>query len=332
MKSFSSKMSIVLVLSSLAFLPSCDWLKSKLGLVNQDQAAAVSAGAGDEVVATADGKPLLYRSEVNNQLKMIIEMNPQIAQIEGIEDHLANSMAMQKLISRKVNDEGLNKTKEYLQQQEAFTQMLNGRTFAAKHQPVVTEEEKKAYFDKNKENLPEAMVSRGGVPVSSVSFAKEADAKAFLEKAKAKVGKLEEVAKDAKLSDKFRDYKLVHANSYGIEPVLREKVLAIKKSPATELVKINDTTYYVVYVGAKEAPKYRTYEEVKSAIEQRLASEKQNESLEKALEQLKAEYKFEMKKSAPVAPEIENDQQLEVVMPEKSAQETSHAQAPARAA
>ena len=332
MKNLSSKMSIVLVVSALAFLPSCDWLKNKLGMVKTDQAQAVAADAHDEVVAMIDGKPLLYRSEVNNQLKTIIEMNPQIAQIEGIEDHLANSLAMQKLISRKVNEEGLNKSKEYQQQLESFTHMLNWRTFAAKHQPVITEEDKKAYYDKNKENLAEAMVSRGGVPVSSVSFAKEADAKAFLEKAKVKVGQLEQVAKDAKLAEKFRDYKLVHANSYGIEPVLREKVLAIKKSPATEVIKINDSTYYVVHVGAKEAAKYRAYEEVKGAIEQRLAGEKQNESLEKALEQLKKDFKFEMKKAAPAVPEIENDQQLEVVMPEKTAQEKSHAQAPARAA
>ncbi len=333
MKSFSSKMSIVLVLSSLALLPSCDWLKNKLGMVKTDATESAAPVAGDEVVATADGKPILYRSEVNNQLKTIIEMNPQLAQIEGIEDHLAQSMAIQKLITLEVNANGWNKTKEYTQQQEAFTQMLNGRTFASQHQPVVSEDEKKAYFEKNKENLPEAMISRGGVPVSSVSFAKEADAKAFLEKAKAKAGKLEEVAKEAKLADKFRDYKLVHANSYGIEPVLREKVLAIKKFPSTELVKVNDTTYYVVYAGAKEAPKYRSYEEVKGAIEQRVAGEKQNESLEKALEGLKKKYNFEMKTAAPAAPkEIENDQQLEVVMPEKSAQEKATAPAPARAA
>lgn len=333
MKSFSSKMSFVLVLSSVAFLPSCDWLKNKLGMVKADSTESVAASvAGDEVIATAEGKPLLYRSEVNNQLKTIIEMTPQLAQIEGIEDHLAASMAIQKLISREVNELGLNKTKEYLQQQEAFTQMLNGRAFAAQHQPDVTEEEKKAYFDKNKENLPEVMVSRGGVPVTSVSFAKEADAKAFLEKAKAKAGKLEEVAKDAKLAEKFRDYKLVHANSYGIEPALREKVLAIKKLPSTELIKINDTAYYVVHVGAKEAPKYRAYEEVKGAIEQRLVGEKQNQSLEKAVEDLKKKYNFQMKTATPAPQEIENDQQLEVVMPEKSAQEKTQVPAPARAA
>lgn len=302
-------------------------------MVKADQTESAAAPVvGDEVVASANGKPLLYRSEVNNQLKTILEMNPQLAQIEGIEDHLANSMAIQKLITREVNEKGLNKTKEYQQQQEAFIQMLNGRTFAAQHQPVVTEEEKKTYFEKNKENLPEAMISRGGVPVSSVSFTKEADAKAFLEKAKAKPGKLEDVAKEAKLADKFRDYKLVHANSYGIEPVLREKVLAIKKLPATEMVKINDTTYYVVHVGAKEAPKYRSYDEVKGAIEQRLMGEKQNDSLEKAIEDLKKKYNFEMKTAAPVAApqEIENDQQLEVVMPETAAHDAKRA--PARAA
>ena len=77
-----------------------------------------------------------------------------------------------------------------------------------KHTPKVTEAEMKAFYDQNKENMPEAVMSRGGVNAVGVSFATEADAKAFLEKAKGKGANLEKVAKDAGLGDKYRDFKI----------------------------------------------------------------------------------------------------------------------------
>ena len=138
--------------------------------------------------------------------------------------------------------------------------------------------------------MPEAVVSRGGVNATGVSFTKEADAKAFLEKAKGKGATLDKVAKENNLGDKYRDFKLVNAMSIGVDPVLRDKIVALKKFPALELVKVNDNTYWVVYAASKEEQKYRSFEEVKPVIEQRLTGQKQEKAMEKAMEQLKKDY------------------------------------------
>ena len=95
----------------------------------------------------------------------------------------------------------------------------------------------------------------------------------------------------------------------------------------------------MVYASSKEEQKYRTFEELKGAIEQRLTAKKQEEAMEKAIEQLKKDYKVEVKedyftkKAADKAGEREviNDEQLEMVMPEGPAQENAQAK-PAQAA
>ena len=90
------------------------------------------------------------------------------------------------------------------------------------------------------------------------------------------------------------------------------------------MIKVNDNSFYVVYASKKEEPKYRSFEDVKGSVEQRLTAEKQGEALEKAVEQLKKDYNFTLnkeflEKKAEVAREPENAEQLEMVMPEAPA-------------
>lgn len=334
-------MSCVLLLSSVAFLPSCDWLKSKIGLSKDASSAAVEVKEGESVLATVDGKPLITSGEFEKQFKNLIETHPygaMLAQMEGLDRRFLDGLVGQKLMSRYVEENGIDKTPEYKQQLDALVQMLNARFFQMKHAAKVTEAEMKAFYDQNKENMPEAVMSRGGVNATGVSFAKEADAKAFLEKAKGKGATLEKLAKDAGLGDKYRDFKMVNAGSPGIDPILRDKIAALIKFPALELIKGSDNAWYVVYASSKEAQKYRTFEELKGTIEQRLTSKKQEEAMEKAVEQLKKDYKVEIKdeyftkKAGSPAAEIINDEQLEMVMPEAPTQESAQAKPAAKVA
>ena len=228
MKNFSSKIGGALVLSSLVLLPGC-WLKDKLGLSKGQVGVSEPVKEGDMVLAAINGKPVLYKSEFDTLLKNLLETNPHFANFEGLEEKFLEGVAVQKLINYDIEKEGINKTPEYQQQLDALKQSLNAHFFKMKHAPKVTDTEMKAYFEKNKENMPEAIVSRGGVNATAVSFTNEADAKAFLPKAQGKGAQLEQVAKDAKLADKYRDLKLVNIGSFGVDPVLREKILAIKK-------------------------------------------------------------------------------------------------------
>jgi len=132
------------------------------------------------------------------------------------------------------------------------------------------------------------------------------------------------------VGDKYRDFKLVNETSIGIEPVLRDKIVTFKKFPTLEIVKVG-ATYWVIYSSGKEEQKYRSQEELKAAIEQRLSAQKQEQAMEKAMEQLKKDYnlvikeEYFMKKTAQAGQEIEDAEQLEMVMPE--AQENAQAKA-----
>jgi len=333
MKNFSSHMSCALLMCSMVFLPSCDW-KSKLGLSN-GTSSSVAANDNTQVIATIDGKPLMTAGEFEKQFKNFIEKHPygaMFAQMEGVDRKIFDGLLGQKVMTRWVEEQGIDKTPEYKEYLDQLVQMLNARFFQMKHPVTVTDAEIKAFYDQNKENMPEAVLSRGGVNASGVQFAKEADAKAFLEKAKGK-GSLDKVAKEANLNDKFRDFKLVNAASLAVDAGLRDKIVAVKKFPTLEVFKASDNSFWVILVTGKEDQKYRGYEELKAAIEQRLSAQKQEQAMEKAMEQLKKDYKVEVveeyftKKNAGAPKEIENDEQLEMVMPETP--QTAQAKAPA---
>ena len=340
MKNFFSKVSALLLLSSLAFLPSCEWLKKKVGLQQNETSTTAGVTTNGEVLATMNGKPILTADEFEKQFKNLIETHPYgavLAQMEGVERKVFDGLVSQKAITRYIEEQGINKTPEYQQQLEALIQMLNTRFFQQKHQPKVADAEMKEFYDKNKQtNLPEAVVSRGGVTASGVTFTKEADAKAFLEKAKGKGAQLEQVAKEANLSDKYRDFKMVNETS-PIEPALRQKIVTYKKFPTVELVKVDDKTFYVVSATGKEESKYRPYEEVKPYIEQRLSAKKQEESLEKAVDKLKKDYNIQVDESYFAKKEAEkkadqkdvgNEEQLDMVMPEAPVSENAQSKKP----
>jgi len=336
-------MGALALVGSLAFLPSCQWLKDKLGLTGNQTSNMADQGAvsGEKSLVTVNGKTLITVPEFQKQFKNLIETHPygnMLAQMEGLDRKFLEGLVSQKLINRYVQEKGIRDTEEYKKDLEQMTQMIDMRAFQRLHQPKVTDSEMRAFFDQNKENMPEAVVSRGGIPVTAVSFGTEAEAKAFLEKAKGKGAQLEQLAKDEKLGDKFRDFKVVNANSIGIDPVLRDKVMGLKKLPTLELVKVNDNSYFVVYAGAKEEAKYRSFDELKASLEQRLMAKKQEEEFEKAVAQLKKDYAvaideeyFSKKDGQGSEPIVEGEEQLEMVMPEAPSQE-AHAKPTARAA
>lgn len=331
MKNYSDKISVALLMSALVLLPGCDWFKSKLGL---DKTSATSAtNDGSAVLATINGKPLLTAKEFETQFKNFIEKHPygaMLAQMEGVERKMFDGIVSQKLMSVWVKENGIDKTDEYKESLEQLVQFLNARFFQMKHPVTTSESDARDFYNKNKENMPEAIISRGGINATAVLFNKEADAKAFLEKAKNVKGSLQNLAKESNLSDKFKDFKAINPTSIGIDSVLKEKIMALKKLPTVELIKVNDTTFYVVSATDKSEPKHRSFEEVKNSIEQRLNQQKQEQALEKEVEKLKKDYNVVIDESyfakkAAAAPAVSEEEQLEMVMPEAPVQENAQA-------
>lgn len=326
MKNFSPQLKCALLMCSLFLLPGC-WLLDKLGLAKKGAASTTTAAQTDNtaVIATwLDGKPLMTAGEFEKQFKNFIEKHPygaMFAQMEGVDHKIFDGLVGQKIMSRWVEEQGINESAEYKEYLDQLVQMLNARFFQMKHPVTVSDSEIKAFFDQNKENMPEAVLSRGGINATGVQFAKDAEAKAFLEKAKGKGATLDAIAKEANVGDKYRDFKLVNATSIGIDAGLRDKIAAFKKFPVLEVLKAGDGSYWVIYASGKEEQKYRSYEELKPAIEQRLTAQKQEQAMEKAMEQLKKDYNVKIvedyfTKKNGGNKEVENSEQLEMVMPE----------------
>jgi len=343
MKSISSQVGCALILLSIAFIPGCNW-KEKLGLEKGASANQVAPIKEGDILVTQGGKPAISCAEFEKQFQETIEKHPygkMLIQMEGIERQFCQGLVAQLVIDRWFDENRIDQTPEWQNQLKNLTQMLKAQFFQMKHPATVTATEIKAFYDQNKDAMPEAMLSRGGVNTTGVSFSNEADAKAFLEKAKGKGATLEKLAKESNLADKFRDFKLVNANSPAVDAQLRDKIVAIKKFPSLELIKAGDT-YWVIYAANKEEQKYRSFEELKPAIEQRLMGKKQEEAMEQAIKQLMKDYDIQIKeeyfqnKGPQGAPqEIINDEQLEMVMPEAPATENAQARStssPARAA
>lgn len=312
MKNNVSFISCALLLSTLAVLPGCaplDWLQNTLGLKKGGSSSSESVGTG-EVLVWADGKPLLSESEFKKQYNNFVEKHPLgslLKQQEGFEQQMLNGLVAQRLISKTIHEQGFDQSPEYQEDLDQLKAMLDARYFEMKNQVTLSDAEIKAFYDEKKDAIPAAVVSRGGVSAMGVEFDKEADAKAFLEKVRGKGAEINQLAKDAKLDSKFHDFKLVNGQSVGIDASLRDKILAISKFPAYEVVKA-DGKYWVVFAAAKEQAKYRPFDQVKAAVQEMATMERQRDSFEKAVDELKKQYQvtindayFAKKKGSEVA-------------------------------
>ena len=320
MKNVTAPLKVVLLVSVIALIPGCgDW-KNKLGL-NKEAGQA----ADGQVLATVNGAPFMGTEEFEKQYNSFISQHPlgaMIAQMEGVKRKIFDGLVAQKLVTKYVEDNKIDQTPEYKEQLEQLKQMLNVRFFEQRNAAKVSDADLRKFYEENKDQMPELIVSRGGMIAKGVQFAKESDAKAFLDKVKAKASEIEKHAKESGFVDKFRDFKAVHAQSLGIDAGLRDKISAFKKVPGVELIKANDNSVWVVYVSGKEEPKHRSFEEAKQALEQRVTGQKQQEANAQAIEKLKSDYKLDVvnekyfETPAPDAGQQEVlEEQLEAVMP-----------------
>lgn len=294
----------VALLVPLTFLPGCgvsDWVKNKLGGSKQaDQSVDfanplcnISSDDASEVLVTIKGQPAITINSFEQEFDSLLEDNPQLKSMlpfmPDARKNLLTGLTQQEVVDCYIYEQGINKQEDYQRDlarfERSMKRALNTKYFAAKHPVTIEEADVRTYYDANKDKMQELVVSKGGVPACGVRFEKEADAKAFLAKAQGK--SVMEIAKAEKMSDKAKDFEIVHKHSTGMDTMLRFKILALEKTPTTEVIKVSDKEFWVVQAGAKEGPKYRAFEEVKEPLRQLVEREKTNEVLQKALEDLK---------------------------------------------
>ena len=296
-------LSIGLLVVGFIVLPGCaplDWFSGKkteqnVGVdeLTGDKAEGVSCPrtnsgtmpeAEGEVVATMGGKTLLTSSMVETELNKVLEKNPQakqfLALMPNFEEKFVESLINQKITDRYITENKLDQSAAYQAELEGMMkevkQMLNMETFVRQFPVSISDTEVRKYYDENKNEIPELLVSYGGTSAMGVSFDSQEKAQAFLDMVRAAEDKpFDQVVNEAGLKGNFRDFKLVNAHSVAIDPAVRTKILTMKSYPSFDMVQGGDKKYWVIYAASHEDPKYKPFEEVKELLRPVIEREKQ---------------------------------------------------------
>jgi hypothetical protein len=301
---------------SIIILPGCSWFGSENKTNTQKEANGAAQNVpgveyindGSALVISMNGKPIVTQKSLEAEYQQLLQDNPQIEQMlplmggkEGLMDRLTAALADRSVLRRFIVEEGISAQAEYQAERErmikSVTDMLNVKYFNKKYAVNVSNKDVREFYDKNKDTMPELLISRGGVQAAGVKFANEADAKAFIAKVKTAKNDLSAAAKEAGLENKVEDFQLVHNQSVGLSPILREKIVAIKNFPSVEVIKAADDAYWVVKATAKEDTVYREFEQVKENLKRFLEDSKREEIAGKAINDLKGKYNIKVEKT-----------------------------------
>ena len=305
---------IILMAGSLVLLPNCglvDWVKEKFGggkkteemgsMQITEQVAKVDDGSA--VLATIDGKPLITKNMLDAEKKKLIESNPQMEAMlqlmdtQQLDRNLADGMMSREVIRKYVADRKIQEQEKYKADYDmAMNQvrdLLNTRYFMEDFGAQVTDNEIQAFYNENKDSIPNLLLSRGGIESVGVPFNNEQQARDFMAKVRAAKNNLTAAAKEMNLTDKVKDFNLVNDQSLGMEPELRDKIVAIKTVPSIHNFKV-DKEHWVVAATKREKPSYRELETVKAEIKQLLEKDKTMKRVEEEVVRLKGEYKISL--------------------------------------
>jgi len=304
---FSEKNGVnFLVVTLLLLLPGCgNWFgEKKTGSVTEELIVEQIPLTGDVLVSwnmnKADGIPLVTTDSLRVEKDKLLKTNPQLKAMIAFMDekqldrNLSEGLMNQAIVDRYVQEHGMDKNSDYQAElkegYKAVERMINTKYFSQAFPVQVADAEIKEFYEKNREIVPNLLISRGGIETMGVLFDNEKMANEFMASVKEEKD-LQKAAQKAGLTDKVKDFKLVHSQSIGIEAPLREKIVSIKRAPSTELFEIDDKTFWVVRASKKEESKYRPLEQVKGDIKQFLEKEKRTGKFDQEMSRLKGEYK-----------------------------------------
>lgn len=311
---------LLVLVSSLMMLPSCalvDWIKEKFGgtpapapevtqAETMAQRAAASAAEGSVVLATMNGQPLITKGMLETEKKKLLEANPQLEAMISLMDekqldrNLVDGMMSREAVRKYIADNKVDTSDKYKNDFETvMTQVrdaLNTRYFMQSLSIAVSDAEVKKFYDENKELIPNLLVSRGGIESKGISFTSDAQAQEFAAKVRTNKNDISRVAKEAGINARVKDFKLVNDQSIGMEPALRDKIVAIKTTPSVHTFAIGKE-YWVVAANKIDKPQYRELDQVKDEIRQLLEKDKTMKSLEEAVARLRNQYHIELNES-----------------------------------
>lgn len=305
---------VMAAVSALVLLPGClDWFgwgadKLEMTVTSETGKAAKVGDDGSKVLISVSGEPIVTETSLDAEIVRMTSLSPEFKQaLEIMGDRIrfitADQLLLRHLISRYVQDKGYDKSAEYQNLLETAVAQakdaVNQQYFMGDASVSVSDRQVREFYDKEKERL---LLSQGGNKTKGVLFDDDDIARAFYEKVKAQKGDIAKAAQsDDVLKDKVRDFGFVHSQTIGIDATLREKIAGLKPSalPMTDLLRIDDNTFWVVHVSEHEDKKYRPYEDVKGQIKQMLEEQSRGAAVEQKIEQLKKKYGVEDNRDVP---------------------------------
>jgi len=342
---FSKKNSInFLAITLFLLLPGCgNWFGGKKSESATEELTVEQVSLTGDVLVSwennkVDGIPLVTTDSLRVEKDKLLETNPQLKAMIAFMDekqldrNLSEGLMKQAMVTRFIQEHGINKSSDYQAElkegYKAVERMIDTKYFSQAFPVQIADAEIKDFYEKNKEVVPNLLISRGGIEAMGVLFDNKKMAHDFMVNVKEEKD-LQKAAQKAGLTDKVKDFKLVHSQSIGIEVPLREKIVSIKRVPSIELFEVGDKTFWVVRASKKEEPKYRPLEQVKGDIKQFLEKEKRTGKFDQEMNRLKGEYKVVINddyfKSEKEPAEVTNEQQKESKnrLPQQAKQKTA---------
>lgn len=300
---------LLLTIASLMVISGCgfyDSIKNRLCGSCQSNPTASTKSAdladGSEVLVTIDGKPLITKNRFEREKANLIASNPQLQQVlamvpaQQIDRNIIEGLTNQEVVNRYIEQKGINRLPEYLAEKDRMVasveHMLNTKYFSQDFPTVISDAEARDFYEKNKNTIPQLLLSRGGVEASGVMFDKKEAAQQFMALVEKNAGNIDKAAQESGKSLKVQDFKVVNDQSVGIDPVLRDKIAAIKPCPAVKLFEITNNSFYVVSARKRVEETYRPFEQVKDNLKEYLEKEKQMQVFNTEIERLKQQYKI----------------------------------------
>jgi len=296
----SARMALVVV--PILFLAGCapiEWVKNKMGAGNPSaNNTTESLDDGSKVLATLDGKVIVTETSFNQAFDRILDENPQLKQmlpmIPNIKGQFLKGMVSQEVVNKYVTDNGIDTSAEYQQEFEqavrSMKSALNTKYFTQKFPVNVSDSEVQKFYDEHKQDIPELLVSAGGVKASGISAKTEAEAKQIAAAAQGK--NLAQYAGTANKKANFRDFGSVTDKSTGIDTGLKVKIMALKKFPAVEVLKATDGTFWVVSATGAQEAQYQPFEKIKNELKGYLENKNRGDKITSEIERLSKEYKL----------------------------------------
>lgn len=260
---------------------------------------AVVPADNSTVLVLMDGNPIVTVDSLEREKAELLEANPQFKDMlpKSFDRNLAEGITNQAIVDKYIIDNKINATADYektkKRMEASVVQMLNNKFFQDKITVDVSDAEIQKFYDDHKDNTPQLLISHGGTKAVGVQFNTQEAAQAFLAKAIELKGNVQKAAEADKV--KVQNFNLVNEQSIGLNPQLRDKILAIKKVPNTEIIKVDDKAFWVVQATEKQEAKYQPLAHIKQDIAKHLEQDKRTRLLEEEIKKLRDQYKVEFK-------------------------------------